>query len=281
MIGGCPLQDSYDFKIPSDAPSGKNVIFSWSWFNEVGNREMYQNCAVVDIVGGSGASYGLNTPEMFRANTQGGACVTPEGVDFVFPNPGDSVVYGGKYATQKPSGPTIAQGCANSPAPPPGNGNESTSPAATQPVQPTTQGGMKPTTVSDPVQTTPANVYPTTDLGSAPEPTTEPAPTTIVCDVQITTMRTTITQTVTSVAYVTLTRNNENTMTTVTRSQRPTTTEDVPVNTPSVEACDQPGSIRCYDNGKKWQFCDGHEYIDMEDCARGVTCQNGKLVNTY
>lgn len=73
-MGGCPSSTtSFDVEIPSDAPSGTGVMcvtissfqwscgrredvktdeksaspslsFSWSWFNKVGNREMYQNC---------------------------------------------------------------------------------------------------------------------------------------------------------------------------------------------------------------------------------------------
>lgn len=41
-IGGCEI-DSLNFPltIPSAAPGGR-AIFSWSWFNKSGNREMYQ-----------------------------------------------------------------------------------------------------------------------------------------------------------------------------------------------------------------------------------------------
>lgn len=42
IIGGCPLVDTYDFTIPSFAPSSDTALLSWSWFNLIGNREMYQ-----------------------------------------------------------------------------------------------------------------------------------------------------------------------------------------------------------------------------------------------
>ncbi|PSN68948.1 hypothetical protein BS50DRAFT_489539, partial [Corynespora cassiicola Philippines] len=48
--GGCPLQKEYDFTIPENAQSAQ-CLLAWTWFNRVGNREMYMNCAVVDIVG--------------------------------------------------------------------------------------------------------------------------------------------------------------------------------------------------------------------------------------
>lgn len=40
MMGGCPLQLSYNFTIPSFAPSG-TALFAWTWFNKVGNRYAY------------------------------------------------------------------------------------------------------------------------------------------------------------------------------------------------------------------------------------------------
>ncbi|KAJ6099457.1 hypothetical protein N7467_000992 [Penicillium canescens] len=50
--GDCPIAKKYKFDIPSDAPTG-DALFAWTWFNKVGNREMYMNCAMVNI-GGSG-----------------------------------------------------------------------------------------------------------------------------------------------------------------------------------------------------------------------------------
>ncbi|KAJ5184123.1 hypothetical protein N7492_001739 [Penicillium capsulatum] len=52
MLGDCPKAKKYKFEIPSDAPSGE-ALLAWSWFNKVGNREMYMNCAMVTI-GGAG-----------------------------------------------------------------------------------------------------------------------------------------------------------------------------------------------------------------------------------
>ncbi|KAF2116682.1 hypothetical protein BDV96DRAFT_491055, partial [Lophiotrema nucula] len=50
IIGGCPEEKEYGFTIPQDVATAQ-CLLSWSWFNRVGNREMYQNCAVVNIVG--------------------------------------------------------------------------------------------------------------------------------------------------------------------------------------------------------------------------------------
>jgi hypothetical protein len=39
-VGECPTSTggSWDFTIPADAPTGKDVLLAWTWFNEVGNR---------------------------------------------------------------------------------------------------------------------------------------------------------------------------------------------------------------------------------------------------
>ncbi|PLB44493.1 hypothetical protein P170DRAFT_459036 [Aspergillus steynii IBT 23096] len=100
MLGGCPITKSYQFTIPSDAQNGE-ALLAWSWFNKVGNREMYMNCAQVTI--GGGANREMTTdlvrrdsfsslPELFRANTGGPAgCKTIEGEEVNFPLPGPSV----------------------------------------------------------------------------------------------------------------------------------------------------------------------------------------------
>ncbi|RGP79700.1 spore coat sp96 precursor [Fusarium longipes] len=101
-IGNCPAAgtSSFDFKVPSDAPSGE-AIFAWTWFNQIGNREMYMNCAAVTIKGGSKrASTMSNRPEMFVANV-GNGCTTEESSDLEFPNPGPDV----SNDSQKTAGP--------------------------------------------------------------------------------------------------------------------------------------------------------------------------------
>ena len=87
---------SYKITIPKDVPSGQ-YYFSWSWFNKVGNREMYQNCAPVEVTGSASSPDFLNTlPSMFVANVDGKPCTTtdtgPEKNVLDIPNPGTSVV---------------------------------------------------------------------------------------------------------------------------------------------------------------------------------------------
>ncbi|KAK3699181.1 hypothetical protein LTR37_016542 [Vermiconidia calcicola] len=115
MIGGCPLTSSYDFTIPSYAPAGK-ALFAWTWQNHEGNREFYMDCAAVDIVSGiqsrnrrRQASQSFDQlPHIWKANLRDiNDCVTVEGTDPVYPNPGPDVVYGNGLDSSSPPSPGI------------------------------------------------------------------------------------------------------------------------------------------------------------------------------
>ncbi|KAJ9295943.1 CAZyme family AA11 [Paecilomyces variotii] len=107
MEGGCPIPKKYDFKIPSDAPSG-DALLAWTWFNKIGNREMYMNCAQVTIQGSSSSKRSHvrdlrakklaartafdSLPPIFLANINAeGQCTTIADEEVNFPLPGDDV----------------------------------------------------------------------------------------------------------------------------------------------------------------------------------------------
>lgn len=100
--GGCPASgtSSYNFRVPADVPPTEGAIFAWSWFNNLGNREMYMNCAVVDIVGGGGSAEKVSfasRPTLFKANV-GNGCTTVESVNVKFPQPGPDLDSNGASA---------------------------------------------------------------------------------------------------------------------------------------------------------------------------------------
>jgi hypothetical protein len=97
FIGDCPTGGSFKFAVPSDAPAGA-ALFAWTWFNNVGNREMYMNCASITITGSSGVKRAAkragtsftSRPSLFVANL-GNGCTTKETTDVKFPDPGPDV----------------------------------------------------------------------------------------------------------------------------------------------------------------------------------------------
>ncbi|PMD18838.1 carbohydrate-binding module family 18 protein [Hyaloscypha hepaticicola] len=157
FIGSCPLSSgqNFDLTIPSDAPTGK-AVFAWTWYNEVGNREIYQNCASITIAAGSGTKRASTVafssrPDMFVAN-MGNGCTTVESEDVVYPNPGPDVTgsstkggtgftgtcaavngIGGGSSSSSSGGSAGSSPAASSPAPP------ASSPAANSPAPVATQ----------------------------------------------------------------------------------------------------------------------------------------------
>jgi hypothetical protein len=87
------------FNLPKGLPSGDAVI-AWSWFNKIGNREMYMRCAPVKVTGGANdKTLFSQLPDMFKANINNG-CTVPEGGDLIFPNPGANKVGSGSIQPQ-------------------------------------------------------------------------------------------------------------------------------------------------------------------------------------
>ncbi|KAM0204221.1 hypothetical protein ACHAPA_009344 [Fusarium lateritium] len=169
-IGNCPGAgtSTFDFKVPSDAPSGE-AIFAWTWFNQIGNREMYMNCAAVTIGGGSGkrASAMSNRPEMFVANL-GNGCTTEEASDLEFPEPGPDV----SNDSKKTAGPKGSCGKAGNGGGSSGGGSGA---APSTPADGSAGGnngsgdgsGAAPSTPAAPVETQPA-AQPSAPAGGAP-----------------------------------------------------------------------------------------------------------------
>ncbi|KAL8727661.1 MAG: hypothetical protein Q9166_005897 [cf. Caloplaca sp. 2 TL-2023] len=156
--GGCPAKVAGNLdpnasgtaapKIPYKIPEGINpgeYTLAWTWFNRIGLREMYMNCAPITVTGGSKKRFvdeaSFNTteeigsdevfkrdtafPDMFKANIGqvSNGCKTVETFDTVFPSPGKSVVKGG---TLEDISKTLEGNCGSAS---PG-GSDSSSPAA-------------------------------------------------------------------------------------------------------------------------------------------------------
>lgn len=156
--GGCPFASDgnksdnatdavtgFQYKIPQGIQPGE-YTFSWTWFNKIGNREMYQNCAPLTVTGGSkkrdlddDLEYNTTSledldtvdllkrdttfPAMFVANI-GNGCITKETADLKFPNPGPNVhKVGNNFAPATGSCQAASAGTA-------GSGSSGASPSA-------------------------------------------------------------------------------------------------------------------------------------------------------
>lgn len=132
--GGCPANvdgnlsggptstgaSKFTYTIPEGIEPGKYTL-AWTWFNRIGNREMYMNCAPLTVTGSSSKrdevpkektveKRSANFPPMFVANVNG--CTTKEGVDIRFPNPGSIVEYAGDKSNLAAEG---SQACTGTP----------------------------------------------------------------------------------------------------------------------------------------------------------------------
>ncbi len=127
IIGGCPARDvdgnlpsdpngtgsgRYYFEIPKDLVLG-NATLAWTWFNKIGNREMFMNCAPITLIASRGASGGSPTtlsalPDMFIANI-GNGCITVANKDVDFPNPGQRPAKFGSSPPSPPLGPCSSE----------------------------------------------------------------------------------------------------------------------------------------------------------------------------
>ena len=117
-----PDPDTYSFAIPMGIAPGAYTL-AWTWFNKVGNREMYMNCASIKVTGGSNKrdTYlnetefaipeldgrdTLSFPAMFVANIPTSDCLTADSKDVQFPDPGTSVEKDGVASDlSAPTGP--------------------------------------------------------------------------------------------------------------------------------------------------------------------------------
>jgi hypothetical protein len=134
ILGGCPSDtvgnlntaiacttenqadcvNAFTFEIPAGVKTG-HAIMAWTWFNNVGNREIYMNCINTELTGDGSEMDSF--PAMFVANLASiDKCPTTESMNVAFPNPG-------KYVTTKtlhdpyPLATPTGEGCAAGSAP--------------------------------------------------------------------------------------------------------------------------------------------------------------------
>ncbi|KAE9989057.1 hypothetical protein EG327_003111 [Venturia inaequalis] len=146
IMGGCPgisgTENTYSVPIPSEVPSGSYTL-GWTWFNKIGNREMYMNCATMAISGGKGSDADFaSLPDMAVYNIKSvNDCGTSETADVQFPEPGKYVLTGPGFSPKPPTG-SCASGGSGAPVAP----GTSTGGGSVVPGGPSSTPGGSPTT---------------------------------------------------------------------------------------------------------------------------------------
>ncbi|KAG0130673.1 hypothetical protein HOY82DRAFT_486448 [Tuber indicum] len=263
FVGGCPLKD-ISFTVPKETKNGP-VFVAWTWFNNVGNREMYMNCAAVTITGGG---QGLSAyPDMFKANI-GNDCTTETG-DLAFPDPGKNVEGSGGV-------PPVGGGCGATGSQPPAGGSQSSAPPAAGGPSPTSAppsaGGPSPTSTpsSSSVASKPNSSKP------SPNPTLSSAPPqlTPTSGSQVTSPAPSGT-TKTSVPAGTPSSVPSGTVAPVPSSPAPApSTAPSQYPQPSTGGACVEGAITCNADGT-WSQCGSGVNQNMGKTAPGTACANG------
>ncbi|KAG8418333.1 hypothetical protein J3458_005753 [Metarhizium acridum] len=285
-------ETSYTFEVPSDARDG-DCIFSWSWFNKVGNREMYQNCAVVTIKAAQGrkkrgtAVSMSQRPDMFVANV-GNDCSTIEGTDVEFPNPAQTLTEPRAPSFKDPLEKNarsrllavtsrlrhhpaphprlllpVSSRLSHLPGKPAPTSDKPTIPSPSSPSKPV-PGGDKPT--STPSEPSP----PSCTGGKFPDEQNKPA------------QPPSGNNTTSGVTKPTMSPAHPSGDETTSVSAPPVQPEPTSVPTPGGDndVC-TPGAFACAPNNSGWRVCDGIQgWVLAGACPQGTACQFDKSNNT-
>ena len=93
--GACPkysdgneYTNPFTFQLPEGTPNGRLTLV-WTWYNRIGAREIYQNCAPLSVTGGAdNIDYYDSLPNAWFANLPNTDCATADGMDAIVPFPG-------------------------------------------------------------------------------------------------------------------------------------------------------------------------------------------------
>ncbi|RAO67260.1 uncharacterized protein BHQ10_003272 [Talaromyces amestolkiae] len=257
MEGGCPLTSNYTFTVPSDAPSGQ-ALLAWTWFNKIGNREMYMNCAQVTIGGSSSKRSHVRDmmvsradtafsarPPIFIANVKGpGGCTTIESLEVNFPEAGPNVVGGvtGTGYTCTGSADFLGDGSSSSSSTSGSSGSSGSSGTSGS-------GTSIPAAAATSATSTTAPAVATVGASSASAPAT------------------TLVTSTSAPATNTILPSASSTAPKVVSSGTAT----------SGEACSSNGAIVCGADGTTWSMCNQGALTYMGSVAAGTTCSNGSI----
>ncbi|KAL8727373.1 MAG: hypothetical protein Q9181_005732 [Wetmoreana brouardii] len=284
--GGCPSTnpgnvgtdpfgygaDQFQFSIPDSIPAGKNYTLAWTWFNKIGEREMYMNCAPITVPASSqrrsfdgsddnilaerDANSMAALPVMFRANIgpMGNGCQTADSgtvLDIPKENLGANVQRIGNEPLILPKGNCGGTYGAARAAEAPAAGTESSA-QPVLPASPSTTTTAAPASILS-VQTT-APVIPSTTAAvqststAAASPVSSSPETPASSGAEIPAGSNTAAPTSPSAA--------------------------APVSIPGVTTgtCPTPGKSICSSDGMSWGTCDEQHHVVFQKVPTGTKC---------
>lgn len=277
--GGCPAEGqtgnmgddasaadpyTYNFTVPDNIPTG-SVTLAWTWFNKIGNREMYMNCAPVTLTGTSGSQTNFDSlPDMFVANV-GNGCGTVDSTDLLFPNPGSDVVSlnGATSAFSTPTG----TGCQAAGASPSAGSGSGTTAAAAGTTSAAAAGGAAGTSVAGGVFVT---VGTSGAAAGGAAATTTPA---AVAQSGASTTTTSATSTTTAAAAPPAGTSSAAAPAATGSSSTTSSTSTGSAETAG-SACSPEGTWNCL--GDSYQQCASGVWSVVQSLAAGTTCTGGQ-----
>jgi hypothetical protein len=253
------------FQIPGELPNG-DLIMAWTWFNKVGNREMYMDCAPVKVSGGaSDTSEFDKLPDMAVANIGQGTCTTKEGGDYTFAEPGKYVTKGNGTTSFMPLCGTGADGAG-------GNTGAPAAPVAPAPIAPSqapANPGMPTSAASPPIVSGSADITSTlrtiitVTAPSGPAPSQKPAQSPAAGASTPQAPKAPASQAPAAAP-----------------SQAPGVAAPSGAAPQPGQACSPDGSIVCSADGKQFAICNWGKAV-FQAVASGTTCSGGKIAKRY
>ncbi|KAL8787221.1 MAG: hypothetical protein Q9213_002332 [Squamulea squamosa] len=313
--GGCPSAapgnkgsnanaplDAFKYTIPQGINPGE-YTFAWTWFNKIGNREMYMNCAPVTITGGSKkrevdeGSFNTtqetdtdeifkrdaNFPDLFKANI-GNGCSTSETVDVQFPNPGSSLNKASTAALGPPkgscgSGTSSGSSGSGSPAASPAAGASGSTPsaAAGNPGTPTVSGEGSESGSGSASSATGVATPAVTSIVAIPPPGA-PGPAKASAAQSVMSAMASVGSAAASVA----TAQAPSPAATGNASSSSSSSSSGSTGSgaaPSTGSCSTPGQSVCSPDGMMIGTCDMNKTVKFMAVATGTKCSNGQMVH--
>jgi hypothetical protein len=236
------------------------------------------NCAPVSVAGKSGSSF--TGPKMHEANIFGaGTCNTVEGIDTVYPNPGQFVLIGGAYktsglgpVTQLANCPfnenenlTTSGGSVSSSASSTTNSGKATSNSTSDPASSVSSSSSHYIS-SDNIGPTAVLVPPVANGAAGGEQSTSTVVATVTADSAVASTPVADPPAVTpaaTVAPVPITAAASNS--TISGAGQ------------SGASCPTDGAIVCSSDGQSFYMCDHGALVSMGSVAAGTSCSNGQI----